>query len=107
MHRALRDVVAVIVRLAQTEALLHSAARHPHGETSRMVIPTVIGVRQLALAIYSPPELPAPHDQRIVEQPALLKVRHQRRRRLIRPLALQREVAWQVVVLIPPAMVKL
>ena len=101
------DVVAEVVGLAEHEARLDAAARHPHGEAARMVVAPVIGVGQLALAVDGAPELAAPDHQRIVEQPALLQVLNQRGGGLIHALGLQREVARQVVVLVPAAVIEL
>ena len=106
-HRIGHDVVAEVVGLAQHDAALHAAAGHPHAEVSRMMIAPVVHVGQLALAEDRPPELSTPHDQRVVEQAALLQVRDERRRRLIRALALQRQIARQILVLIPAAVIEL
>ena len=72
-----------------------------------MMIAAVVRVGQLALAEHRAAELAAPDDQRVVEQAALLQIGDERRRRLIRALALQREIARQIVVLIPAAMIEL
>src|SRR5437868_1158711 len=53
-------VVAVIVRLAIGETLLHAAAGHPHREASRMVVAAVICLRQPALAVNGAAEFSAP-----------------------------------------------
>src|SRR5919201_1276471 len=57
VHGVLDDVVAVIVVLAVTDAGLHSAARHPHTEAARMMVPTVVRRRERALAINGATEL--------------------------------------------------
>src|SRR5215468_3116433 len=100
-------VVAVIVGLADRNALLHAAAGDPHREIARVMIATVIGLGELALAIDRAPEFPAPDDQRVVEQAALFQVLNERRGRLIRAPALERQVARQVAVLIPASVIKL
>ena len=71
------------------------------------MIAPVVGVGELALAEHRAPELAAPDDERLVEQTALLEIRDERRGRLIRPTALQREIARQIVVLVPAAMIEL
>src|SRR5262245_44941836 len=72
-----------------------------------MMIAAVVAVGQLALAIDGASEFPAPNDERVIEQAAPFEVADQRGRRLVRALALQREVAGQIVMLIPAAVVKL
>src|SRR5215471_9580106 len=101
------DVVAVIVGLADRYALLDASAGDPHREIARVMIAPVIGLGQLALAIDRAPEFPAPDDQRVVEQAALLQILNERRRRLVSPPALKRQVARQVAMLIPASMIKL
>src|SRR6266540_3402176 len=101
------DVVAVIVGLANRNAFLDAAAGYPHREIARVMIAPVIGLGQLALAIDRAPEFPAPDDQRVVEHAALLQILNERRRRLIRALALKRQIARQVAVLIPASVIKL
>lgn len=59
------------------------------------------------MAVASAAEFPSPDDQRIVEEPALLQVAHQRRRGLIGLLALDANVLRQVVMMVPVLMVKL
>src|SRR5215475_13366597 len=94
-NRVRDDVVAVIVGLADRNALLDAAAGDPHREIARMMIAPVIGLGQLALAINRAPEFPAPDDQRVVEQAALFQILNERRRRLVSPPALERQIAWQ------------
>src|SRR4051794_13203133 len=72
VDRVRHHVVAVVVGLAETEAALHTASCHPHGEATGMVIASVIRVGQLALAVYGAAEFTAPYDQGVVEQTALL-----------------------------------
>src|SRR5215510_16061770 len=101
------DVVAVIVGLADRDTLLYAAAGDPHREIARVMIAPVIGLGQLALAIDRAPEFPAPDDQRVVEHASSLQILNERRRRLIRALALKRQIARQVAVLIPASVIKL
>src|SRR5215470_811233 len=71
------------------------------------MIAPVIGLGQLSLAVDRAPEFPAPDDQRVFEQTALLQILNERRGRLIRAPALERKIARQVAVLIPAAVIKL
>src|SRR4029079_19494577 len=89
-HRVRGDVVAEIVRLAENGPPLHPSAGDPHAEVARMVIAPAVGVGELALAEDRPAELPAPDDQRLVEETALLEIRDERCHRLIRTAAASR-----------------
>ena len=62
MHGILGDVVAEVVGLAVRGARLHAAARHPHGEATRVVITAGFRAVPLALARDAPSELAAPDD---------------------------------------------
>src|SRR6185436_9394697 len=101
------DVIRVIIGLAKRQPSLDAATSKPHRKTSRVMIAAVVVFSQFALAIDGAPELSAPDYQGVVEQPALLQVEYQRRRSLIRPFALQRNVARQIIVLVPTAMIQL
>ena len=101
------DVVSEIVRLANHIAALDAATGHPHRKAPAVMVAAVIGIAQLALAVNGASEFPAPDDQGVVEKSALLQVGDQRGSRLIGALALQSEIARQVTVLVPSAMVEL
>src|SRR6478672_406962 len=45
------DIVAEVVGFAMNDTTLDSAARHPHGVTARMVVPSIIVATQFTLAI--------------------------------------------------------
>src|SRR5205085_8597930 len=66
-HRVGDGVVAEIIRLAHHQSALDAAARKPLHEIARVMIASVIAIRQLALTIDRAPEFPAPHDQRILK----------------------------------------
>ncbi len=71
-----------------------------------MVAP-VLGHVQTALRVNRPSKFAAPNHQRLVEHPALLEVGDQCGGRLVHVAALQRQIARQIAVLIPAAMVQL
>src|SRR5262249_32544881 len=77
------------------------------GETSRMVISTIIGTGQLALRVISAAKLAAPDHEGIFQQTTLLEIRHQRCRRLVGLAALVLDPSGQIAVLIPTLMIKL
>src|SRR5262249_30961677 len=93
------DVVAVIVGFAVADAGLDAAAGKPHAEAAAVVVAAMIGGGELALAVYGPAELPAPEDQGIVQEAALLEVLDQGGRGLIDILALAADLPGQVAVL--------
>ena len=62
MYRIFGDVVTVIVGRSEFDPTLDPAAGHPHAETLRMMVSTVIGLRQTTLAIDGSTELSAPND---------------------------------------------
>ena len=72
-----------------------------------MMVAPVLGHVQTTLRVNRPPELAAPDHQCLIEHPALLEVGDQRGGRLVHITALQRQIARQVAVLIPAAMVQL
>ena len=62
---------AKFVRLPVAHAALHSAAGHPHAEAVRVMVPAG---RTFAFAERHATKFAAPHDERGVQQPALLEV---------------------------------
>lgn len=74
VYRVLCDIVAEVVRFAVGNSRLDAAAGHPYGETSRVMITTVVFRRELSLGIAGPAKLAAPYHQRIIQQPTLLQV---------------------------------
>ena len=101
MHGVLDDVVGELVGGSIHRTALRSTTGHPHGETSRMVIPTVVLLRNTALAVNGATKFTAPNDQRVVEQATLLEVGDQPVARLIDVLALGRHATGGVGMVIP------
>src|SRR5262245_62164870 len=104
VNRIARDVVAEIVRLAESYAGFDSSAGKPHSETARMMIAPVISLGQLALGIDGAAEFPAPDDQGVIEHPAVFQIHNQRGGRLIGVLRLFTDVPGQSTVMIPATM---
>lgn len=107
MYGIFDNVVAEIVSLAVMHAALDAATGKPTGKTARMVVATIVVVRQLTLAINRSPELATKNDQRVIQQTALFQVRQKCGRRLIDISALAFHVFRQAAVVIPAAMKKL
>jgi len=101
MDRVFGDVVRELVGLAIAHATLNSTAGEPDGKASRVMIASVIFGRQFPLAVNSSSKLAAPHDERVVEQSALLEVENQRGGGLIGIFALTANRFGQVEMLIP------
>lgn len=99
----LDDVVAEVVGRSMHGAATDAAACHPDAEASWVVIPTVVGLRQPALAVDRSPELSTPDDERIVEHAAHFQILHEGPARLVHIAALQWQVAGEVPVLVPTA----
>jgi hypothetical protein len=80
---------------------------HPHGETARVMIPSIIGSGQFALRIIRSAELTAPDDQRVLKHPAILEILEQCTGRLIGFPALRPHAAGDTTMMIPTLMVQL
>ena len=61
------DVVAEFVCFTVGDAAFHSATRHPDGETSRVMIPSEVGLGEFALAVDGASEFARPDDQSVVQ----------------------------------------
>ena len=72
-----------------------------------MVIAPVVGGRELTLRIDRTPELAAPDDQCVVQQPALFEVLDQGSGWLIGVTTLALDLSGQVAVLVPPHVIEL
>jgi len=73
-HRA----EAEVIRRANGLATANAAAGHPDAETVRAVVAALVSLQYRCAT-----ELAAPHNERAVEQAALLEVRQQRSNRLV------------------------
>ena len=71
------------------------------------MIATVAGVGDRSLAVDRATELAAPHDERVVEQPALLEVHDEGCRSLIGLLTLSHHAVGQIAVMVPVAVIEL
>ena len=74
VHGVVRNVVAEVIRLAVGDATLYAATCHPNGEATRVVVATVVGLGEFALAVNRTPEFTTPNDQCIIQQATLLEV---------------------------------
>src|SRR5439155_17623159 len=83
------------------------SARHPHRVTTRMMVPAIVVAAEFTLAIHSAAEFAAPNDQRFIEKTALFEIENQTLAGLVNVAALERQVTWQVAVMVPLAMKQL
>src|SRR5262245_46217517 len=88
VHHVLYRLVAKLIGRAVYVAALDSAAGQPNRKTVRIVI-----AADVLLVLYDrqPTHLPAPVYERRIEEPALLEVLHERRRRPVALLAAHRQ----------------
>src|SRR5438045_4025488 len=75
--RVLHDVVTEVIGGTEDQPRFDAAARHPKGETARMMIASEVILADLALGIGGPAEFTAPDDERVVEQAAGFEILHQ------------------------------
>lgn len=107
VDRVFDDVVGVVVSLAVVVAGFEAAAGDPGGKAAAVVIAAVIVFGEFSLAVDGASELPAEHDDGVVEHAAIFEVFHQRCRRLVDALAVVRELFGQISVLVPSAVKQL
>ena len=82
------DVVTEIIGFTIRDSRLGTTTCHPHAEVFGMVISAVIFFGKSALRVDCSTKLAAPHHQRLVQEPPLGQVLHQRRGRLVGIFAL-------------------
>ena len=71
------------------------------------MVAAIVFSTEIPLAIHCPAELAAPNHKRLIKQPPPLEIAKQRRARLVNIVALQAQIAGQIVMLVPAAMIKL
>ena len=103
----LDDVVTEIVGLAVTDSRLDASASHPDRKTLGMMIATVVRLGQFTLRVIRTAEFATPNDQRVVQHASLLQIQNQGSRSTIRVPTLTLDSCWQIVMLIPSAMIQL
>ncbi len=93
VNRIPSDVVAELVGFPVARSWSCAAARQPHGKAPGVMIATVVDFCQFALGVVRPTELSTPHDQSVVQHTSSFEVLDQSGGRLIRILALPRQVS--------------
>lgn len=74
MHRVSDDVIAKLIGLPVGHPAFDSAPGHPNAEATRVMVATIVGSRQFALAISRSTELATKYDESFVEHPTLLEI---------------------------------
>jgi hypothetical protein len=70
-HGVFSDILREVIGLSVGNAAFDSPTGKPHGEAARMVIMSVLSLRELPLAKDRAAELTAPDDERFIQQAAL------------------------------------
>src|SRR6266568_7717990 len=107
VDRVFHDVVGEIIGFAMDNSGLGAAAGHPHSEAARVMITSVIVLRQAALGINGAPEFAAPNDERGIEQTSRFEILNQSVTRLIDIFALAGEASGYVGVSVPVIVIDL
>jgi len=103
VDRVFHDVVTVIVGFPVHVTGFDSGTGDPIGEATSVVVATVVGLGQLALAIDGAAELSAPDHEGILEKSPLLEVSNECGAGLVDVAALTANLAGEIAVLIPAA----
>jgi hypothetical protein len=107
VNGVLYDVVGVVVGFTDRCAFFHTCSGEPDGEAAGMVVAAIILLGQCALRVHGAAKLPAPDDERILEQAAPLQVLDERCGRLVGVVALGFDAVNAVGVLVPAAAIEL
>src|SRR5256885_17054760 len=81
VHGVVDDVVAIIVRFADAQTRLNTAAGHPNRKTARMMVAAIVRPGELALAVDGPAKFSGPHHQCVIQHASLLEIENQGGRR--------------------------
>ena len=101
VHAAIENVVAIFIGEAVRDALFHASTGEPDAEATGVVISTVVVAAHFSLAVGGATKLAAPDDESVIEQTATFEVHHQCGGGLVGLLALARNPAHHVTVLVP------
>src|ERR1041385_2354993 len=104
VDRVFHNVVTEIVRFAMHHTALNAAARHPHRETTRMVVAPIIIFGKSALAIHGSAKFAAPDNQRFIQHAAAFEVFDKSHAGVVHIAALQGQIPGQIAVMVPFAM---
>src|SRR5689334_6831421 len=107
MDRVAGDVETEFVGLTVDRPWPHASARQPHRETAAVMVAAVVRSLEFPLAVRRASEFTSPDDERVFEESALLEIADERGRGLVDVATLKLEIAGEVVVLVPAAVIKL
>src|SRR6187455_2491669 len=101
MHWVFNDVVSKIIGLSMDNSGADSAACHPDGVVSWMMIAAVVIFSEISLAVISPAKFASPNNQCFLQQSTLFKIHDQCSCCAIHVLSLERHVPNHVIMLVP------
>ncbi len=101
------NVVGVFVGLAVGDSAFDSAACHPGGEATGVVIATVLITGEIALAVGGASEFAGEDDEGVIEHAALFEVAQETGARLINVEGLALDFSWKADVVVPAAVEEL
>ncbi len=105
LDRILGNVKGKIVAAAVDASRFDPAAGHPNCKRPGMMIASMSGfVVDVALHERRASKFATPNHQRVVEQAAVFQVRHQCGTRLVGVLTLNRQLIWEIPMLVPTGM---
>ena len=107
MHRVFDNIVGVVVGFAVHLAPLDSAACHPHGKASRVMVTPIVVFGQSTLRVDGATKFPAPNDQGRIQEPAGFQIGDQSVRCSVDILTLRRKPLGDVSVVVPVIQVDL
>ena len=101
MNGVLSYIVTEIVGFAVDRTAFDAGAGHPHRVAARVMVTSVVGFGERALAIDGAAELPSPNDEGVVEHTSLFEIGYERVRRLVDVFTLVGKIFGQSAVLVP------
>src|SRR5688572_17705335 len=101
VHGVFNDVVSEIICLPMNNSRANSAACHPDGVVSWMMITSVVIFSEISLAVICPAEFASPNYQRFLQQSTLFKIQNECSRCAVHILSLERHVSDHIIMLIP------
>ena len=106
VHRVLHRIQPQLVGTAHHLSAADAAAGEPHAETGGMVVSSRFASVDLRFTHGGAAELAAPQHQGLLQQPPLFQILQQRRRRLVRIVAVLLQPLLEPVVEIPVGVVE-
>src|SRR6266481_1230812 len=94
---------AKLIGRTKYHSALHACSGQPHAEGAMIVGPPGTAAHRITVGAGRTSELPAPEDQRFIQQPALAHILQQRRDRLVAFVSAPAQVNIEVAMMVPAA----